>query len=122
MVTVLLCAVYLPLWGAVIACGFVIAGAIHVARRDALLVSPQSIITLRLGSSGLDYQLKTGAWQEGRDTAAGASFVGKWISVVAVRAGNSRRRRHIILLPDSVSHDVARRVRVWLRWSQAGDQ
>ena len=111
----------MPLWGAALVSVFSIGSAAHVVRRDALLVSPLSIIALRLGHSRLDYQFKTGVWQEGHAATPGSSFVSGWLSAVAVRTGDSKRHRYIILLPDSLSRESARRLRVWLRWSAAGN-
>jgi hypothetical protein len=113
------CFLYFPLWGAALAGICAIGSAIHVVRRDALLISPRSIIALRLGHSRLDYQLKTGAWEEGHTATPGSNFVSGWLSVVAVRAGSSKR--HVILLPDSLGRESARRLRVWLRWSAVGN-
>ena len=117
---VILCSVYLPIWGAISASLLCIGFAIHVARRDALLTSPHSIVALRFGPSGLDYQFRNGVWREGQENdALASSFVSRWLSVVAVRAANTAHRRYIILMPDSLDGDVARRARIWLKWSRS---
>jgi hypothetical protein len=118
-----LCALYLPMWGAVAVDSGLIGAAFHVARRDAFLVSPQSIVTLRFGPSGLDFQYKNGIWHEGKEGAAlASSFVSRWVSVVAVGTDDSPRRRYIVLLPDSLDHAAARRLRIWLQWSRTGER
>jgi hypothetical protein len=116
---VALCAVYLPVWAALIAGLFAVGIAIYVTHRDALLTLPHSIVALRFGQSGLHYQSRNGVWREaqGSDDLA-SSFVSRWLSIVAVSAANTVHRRHIVLMPDSLDHDVARQIRVWLKWSR----
>jgi hypothetical protein len=112
-----LCAVYLPVWGVAIVSVLTVGGAAQVVYRDALLASAQSIITLQPGYSGLDYQFKNGDWR--RSTESGSphsSFVSRWLSVIAVRDSDTHRRRYVVLMPDSMDPEAARRVRVWLKW------
>ena len=107
---------YLPLWGAIGACLICVSAAIRTARRDALLTATQSVVLLRFRHTGLDYQFRNGLWREGGNL--GASFVSRWLSVVALRSTDAPRHRHIILMPDSLKGDAARQVRIWLKWSQ----
>jgi hypothetical protein len=117
--TLILCALYLPLLGTLVMGAVVTAASIHDACRDALLISPESIIELRISHSGLDCNYKHGGWQEDLTTMPGSSFVSRWVSVVAVRRGGSRRVRRIILMPDSLSRDGFRHLRTWLQWSKS---
>jgi hypothetical protein len=115
----ILCALYLPLWGTLAVGALVIFAAADAARRDALLMAPESIIELRLSHSRLDCRFKNGQWQEGLTTIPGSSFVNRWVSIVVFRKSGATRIRRIILMPDSLSSDGFRHLRTWLQWSKS---
>ncbi len=114
---VVLCAAYLSTAGAIVA-GIVLAAlGIHAVLRDALLILPQSIVALRIEHSTLGYQLKNGRWHAA-DAAVTlrSSFVSRWLCVVTISSPESAQRRHVVLMPDSLSSEKARLTRRWLKW------
>jgi hypothetical protein len=115
----ILSALYLPLWGALVVGALVIFAAAYTARRDALLMAPESIIALRISHPRLDCRFKNEQWQEGLTAIPGSSFVNRWVSIVAFRKGGTTRIRRIILMPDSLSSDGFRHLRIWLQWSKS---
>lgn len=122
---VILCAVYLPLWSAVITITVCTGVAMQCWRREVLLASPDSIVALRFGQSRFDFQFKNGQWNAAcwspQSGALASGFVSSWLSIIAVRATDTCPRRYIVLMPDSLDHNASRRTRVWLKWSRDKD-
>jgi hypothetical protein len=119
---VILCATHLPPWIALIATAVCTGCTIHLLRRDALQTLPESIVTMRFGASRFDYQFKNGQWCDGNELLEGgpliSGFVSRWLSVIAVRVAGARRRRYVVLMPDSLDGEAYRRTRIWLKWTQ----
>jgi hypothetical protein len=113
---VILSVIYLPAWSAIPLSLCFLTGAVISLRRDALLTTPDAVTRLRFSASGLDFQCKDGTWHEG--AVLPSSFVNRWLSIVAVDVAPASQRRYIVLMPDSLNGDVARQLRVWLRWAK----
>ena len=114
-----LSAIYLPVWGAILFSPFCVASAVISARRDALLIAPDAVTRLRFSVSGLDFQCKDGAWREG--TVLPSTFVSRWLSIVALGVAPAARPKYIVLMPDMLNSEVARRLRIRLRWAKDKD-
>lgn len=70
---------------------------------------------LRLFPDGsLEIRHPAQAWQTAQVLTR--SMVNPWLTVLAYRLEGERHGRSITLLPDSLSRDDFRRLRVWLRW------
>ena len=95
-----------------LAAGIALAWAWHCAQ--ALQWARSSVRVLELDAQG------GGRCRDGRDHWHDAaimpgSYVSRWLIVVNL-GGDGRRRRSLVLLPDSAGADELRRLRVWLRW------
>ncbi len=120
--SIALTALYFPVWAALVFDAAITVIAIHIARRDALLISPKAVVALRFDLAGLHVQFRNGTWLEVKDGATlSSSFVNCWLSLVVVDCRTPWQRRTIVLLPDSLNPDVARRLRIWLWWSVRAD-
>ena len=87
-------------------------------RLHALRVHPSSIIALRCEAAGLAYQLKQGAWIKGQPQTGG--LVHPWLTVVRFRdASRPHKIRTLVLLPDALTTENFRRLRVHLVWRHA---
>ena len=116
--SITLAVLYLPVLGALAASATITAGGVVLACRRALLLSPYAIVSLRFGLNGLDVQFRNGTWLVGREgDSLSGSFVSRWVSLVSVKNAYPRRRLILVLMPDSLNRDMARRLRIWLRWS-----
>jgi hypothetical protein len=103
------------------AAGLVVAvaiawSAVRAAKRDALLLAPQSVVGLRLSIGGLETLCCNGQWQFG--VVLGTSVASRWLTVIALNDAAARQRRYVVLMPDSLDRDAARQVRRWLRWGK----
>jgi toxin CptA len=86
-------------------------------RRDALLSSAHSVVHLSLSqASTLQLTYKDGRQAEVQ--VLGSSFVSPYLTVVNLQEIETRRRLHVLLLPDSAETNGFRQLRVWLRWGR----
>lgn len=98
--------------GAAIALSFVSA-----VRRTALLTSSKAIVALQLSEDdGVSFQTRQGVWHAAR--VLPSSFVMPELTILNLRCDGTGRVRHVVLMSDSASADVYRRLRVRLRWSR----
>jgi hypothetical protein len=96
---------------AVVAIG---AYALWTLRYGALRAMPSSIVVLELAADGTAVLLeKGGPRRNGR--VQPSSYVGTWLVTLVVRLDGSRWSRSIALLPDMMSAEDMRRLRVMLR-------
>lgn len=116
---IMLCAIFLPAAAALVMCIILAGMAVSSIRRDGLLVASDAVVSLRFGPQGLHYQCSNGVWHEAvTGTASTSGFVSPWVVLVAMRSSGTRLRKYILLFPDSLQPDAARRMRLWLRWSR----
>jgi len=85
--------------------------------RFAFLKSGDSITAIRIDEAGeLVIRLRSGSWRTAR--LLETSFVSPYLTIVNVRTADSYFAQHAVLMPDNVSHEDFRRLRVWLRWKR----
>lgn len=104
------------------ACGLasalaLLAHAIWIVRRHALLRAAASITALRLYAED-ECELQPLAGERIRGRIDGSSFVLPWMIVLRVAVSGRRRLHSVVLLPDAVHTDDFRRLRARLRWSR----
>jgi hypothetical protein len=101
---------------ALVAAGLAISATEHCRR--ALLRSPLAIAALELDDGGA-----AAVAGPARDWSAArlldAAVPAPWLAVVRLRDALGRRRTAVVL-PDALSPESFRRLRVWLRWRPAG--
>ena len=81
---------------------------------EVLLRRPATAVSLELRADGsASWRESRGTWREGR--LEGGQLV--WPALVILGIKQARRRRKwIVLMPDSAPADDLKRLRVWLRW------
>ena len=118
----ILCVIYLPAAAALVIGAIVLGVAIVSIRRDGLLVASDAVVALRFGAQGLRYQCRNGVWHDDQtERTFSSGFVSRWFVLVAVQSGDVLRWKYILLFPDSLDADAARRMRIWLLWSRQPD-
>lgn len=98
-----------------------LAGSLYYyLRRDAWLVSPQSVVTLHLtGKNRCKAEIRA---KKSINTIIDAStFVAPYMTVLCLKMEQAYRYRTIVILPDSIDADSFRRLRVWLKWKWQPD-
>ena len=107
-----------PLWFKTLIAAAVIASGVFHLRRDALLLSPGSVVSALLkGDGSIEVTLRNGAAIPGRQIPG--SFVHTWFTTILWRAEGARFSRPIAVLPDSLPAEQFRELRVWLKWRRA---
>lgn len=92
-----------------------LGSAWHTLRRDGFRVSQHSLIGLRLDEDcHCEFQTRTGEWHDA--ALLGSSFVSPNLTVLNLKPVNGRLVKHLAVLPDAVSAEDFRRLRVWLKW------
>ena len=88
--------------------------------RHALLVHPRSIVSLRFhGEDQCVLECRDGSSFAGR--VDGRSYVTCHLVIVRIKTLAWRPSTAVVLLPDSLSTEVFRSLRVRLRWSRLGE-
>ena len=89
---------------------------VHAFRRYAFLLSRHSIVAIELKDrESAAAQLKSGVWCAAR--VLGSSYVSPLLTVLNLRIDGCRLARHALIVPDNVTADDFRRLRVILRWA-----
>jgi toxin CptA len=84
---------------------------------DAVLHLPWSLVGLELNSKGeLHVQCKDGKKQS--VTVLEDSVVLPYLTILNLKMGERRWRRHMLITPDRVEPNAFRQLRVWLRWGR----
>ena len=93
---------------------------VHAFRRHALRRGSDACTGLRLAPNRL-VAVRTG---DGRLTAGhvrSSTFVASWLTTVVWRPDGVRWSRSILIVPDMLSAEDFRRLRVMLRYARSGD-
>lgn len=84
---------------------------------DALLGLSWSLVGLELNSKGeLHVRCKDGKKQSA--TVLGDTVVLPYLTILNLKIGDRRWRRHMLITPERVEPDAFRQLRVWLRWGR----
>lgn len=104
-----------PLWLAASLMPVFIGSAVYTLRRDGFRTLRHSLIALRLDADcRCSFQTRVGEWHDA--ALLGSSFVSPYLTVLNLRPTSGRWARHLVILPDAVSAEDFRRLRVWLKW------
>jgi len=110
---------YLPMAAGVAVCGLVLFYAWATMWLHALQKHATALVGIRCDSDGgtLSYQLKRGQWIVGSVMQGG--LISRWLTIVHLQdLSEVGRKRCLVLLPDALSADNFRRLRVYLRWAR----
>ena len=93
-----------------------VAGSLlHALNGSALRRSGRAIVALEIGEgAAASFKTRCGDWHKA--VLLDSSFVAPYLTVLNLRTGLSRLAHHVVIMPDSVSAEDFRRLRVWLRW------
>ena len=109
--------VSLPPWAKLIAAAALIVHLLIVARRQALLLTPDSAVAIEIGSDNiLSVKARRGEWSE--YAVLGDTYVTSYLTVMNLQQADTRAVKRVAILPDSVDAEDFRKLRVWLRWNE----
>jgi toxin CptA len=107
----------LDAWTALLVSSGVVFSAVAVIG-EALQIWPSSALELELrGDGSAGWRDRRGTWHDG--TVARSRHVSYTLVTLAL-SGQGRRRRWLVLLPDSAAAEDFRKLRLWLRLRAAG--
>lgn len=92
----------------------VLLSSLYYLLRDAWLCLPSSCTGLLLGETGAVLIRRDGRHLPCQILPT--SVVTPWLTVLNALPESARFKRDVILLPDSLSAESFRRLRVWLKW------
>lgn len=105
----------LPLWLMAVLATLVVISMVHATVFQAMLQGRNAVIVLKTTQTGLEVATRLGVWN--RVDILASTFVSPWLVVLHLRQEGRRRPMYVMLLPDMLSSDEFRRLRVWLRWA-----
>lgn len=104
-------------WLEVITIAALAASLLFNLRKSALLRARDAVGALEITSDGkLSVQDRRGEWIV--CAVRGSSYVTFFLVILNLRALDSGRNMHAVILPDSLSADDFRNLRVWLRFKR----
>lgn len=118
LATASILALAVPVWGKAAVIASLLFNCAYVLARVALLRSSSSCVALRLDGSGVGMELRDGRSMVVR--LGPDCLVTPWLIVLALISEDERTTRWLLILPDSLSAESFRALRVWLRWGWAG--
>lgn len=92
------------------------ASLVQACRRHILRNGRHAVTGLKPTRDGLSIETHGDGWL--LSDILDSSFVTPWLTVLHLRLPQRRRPVHIVLLPDMLSTDEFRRLRIWLKWAQ----
>lgn len=108
--------VTVPLPAKIVLMAAIVASGIRAVRHHALLLDATACAGVRLREAGrCDIVRRDGTSIEGR--ICGESYVFRGLVILRVRREGVRRITTVVLVPDAVTPDAMRRLRVRLRWA-----
>jgi len=111
--------VVMQLWLELIAITALAINLISVLRRTALLLAPDSVVAIEIGSDDtLSIQTRRGS-RIGECEVLENTYVAAFLAIINLREPETRAVRHVVLLRDSIDGEDFRRLRVWLRWKRS---
>jgi toxin CptA len=103
-----------PAWRAAILAAL-IASLVFELRTTALRLSRNSVIAIRISADNvLSAKTRVGEWRDCE--VLGSTYVTAALTVLMLKTGAERGTRSVVLMPDSMTADDFRRLRMWLRW------
>ena len=109
--------VSIPLWAKPIAAAGLTVHLFVVARRQALLLTPDSAVAIEISSDNkLSVKARHGEWSE--YAVLGDTYVTSYLTVMNLKHTDTHEGKRVAILPDSVGAEDFRKLRVWLRWNE----
>jgi len=107
----------LTAWGKAALALAISASMGHAIRRHALLHGRDTVVALKISRDGLQAETPNGVWFP--TIVQDSTFVAPWLTVLSLKLPHRRLAAHVVLLPDMLTPDEFRRLRAWLRWTDA---
>lgn len=107
----------LPIWGRGVLMLALLAAMGHAIVHHALLRLPHSINALEVGANGIlrCHSVRHG-WREAQ--VLDSSFVTPWLVVMHLQVDGLRWMRPVVILGDILDAELARQLRVWMKWGR----
>ncbi len=96
----------------------ILASMAHAIRHQALLRGHNAVVVLKPTHGNLEVETRNGV--RFATIVQGSSFVTPWLTVLNLKSDEQQRAIHVVLLPDMLTIDEFRRLRVWLKWGTTG--
>lgn len=109
----------LPLWAGLLLAVLLLSSLCYHVWRDAWLHAPDSCLALVMKESDVVLLLRDGRRQHGRVVHG---MVTPLLTVLSILPQDARMPRSLVVLPDGMSAEAYRQLRVWLRWGVQGAQ
>ena len=88
--------------------------------RRALLLTLQAIVAIMIKENGeIEFSLRNGTASQG--ILVSGSYIHPWFSTICFRKDGKRFYQVIAVLPDMLSQEQFRQLRVWLKWKKFED-
>lgn len=94
----------------------VIVSMVHAIMHHALLMSPASVVFLKVEGNNCTLALKSG--KEERCMLLDSTYVSPYLTVLNLRKRKSLLARSIVIAPDAIDREEFRQLRVRLRWGR----
>lgn len=107
-----------PLWVKTATFALLSLNCVYVIWRVALLRSPQSCVAVGLDGGSVELELRNG--QVLSAELAVDSVVSPWLTMLTLVQKGRWVPRRLLILPDSLSAESFRALRVELRWADTG--
>ena len=112
--------VEMPLWLTFVVMVALIAN-LSLELRHASLRMPDAVVAIEISSGNvLSIQTRRGEWLEYE--VLGNTYVLSFLTILNLKQTDSGASKRIVILPDSIAAEDFRKLRVWLRWKENGQQ
>ena len=112
--------VVMPLWLELIAITALAINLISVLRRTALLLAPDSVVAIEIGSDDtLSIQTRRGS-RIGECEVLENTYVAAFLAIINLREPETRAVRHVVLLRDSIDGPARLKLPSFSCWNSAG--
>jgi hypothetical protein len=110
----------LPWYGAALAGSALVANAVRVSRRHAVLLAPHAVVAIELRGEA-QCRIERRNARSADCHVLGSSYVSTWLVILHLEQEGTSAHHHVVVAPDSMSPDRFRRLRVRLRWAVPHD-
>jgi toxin CptA len=105
----------LPLWLSFLLLNLLLASLLYSLRNQVWRTWPFSIVALQFEQDGTVFM----HYRNGKTLEAqvlGSSFVAPYLSIILLKSQQSWVARSVLVLPDMLTPELFRTLRVWLKW------
>ena len=112
--------VEMPLWLTFVVMVALIAN-LSLELRHASLRMPDAAVAIEISSDNVfSVQTRRGEWLEYE--VLGNTYVLSFLAILNLKQTDNGAAKRIVILPDSIAAEDFRKLRVWLRWKENGQQ